>query len=220
MNATFRAMAIALVLAVYTTTTNGTNAQGTATGPSTSHSVDPTNPSEIWIGGINDPIYGPDPYPIDLDPTGPPWTKDVLDTPDGTVVSGTITIYETIQNVGTEPWDDWHEIAFSGGTLGGVWDSVLDLRVNGSSIAYTATITGGGSTLTLDNFSQPVLPGDVFEIDKTLTLIGTSAGNGGLLFRIAEYPTTNIPEPASGVLILLGLGLAVTTAPRRSRVAI
>ena len=182
-------------------------AQGTASGPNTSHLVDPNSPNDIWIGGINDPIYGPSPYPIDLDPTGLPWTKDVLETP-GTVVSGTITIYETIQNVGTEPWTDWHEIAFSGGTLGGVWNSVLDLRVNGSSITYTATITGGGSTLTLDNFSQPVLPGDVFEIDKTLTLTGTSAGTGGLLFRIAEYPTTNIPEPGSASLLCSALGCA------------
>ena len=115
--------------------------------------------------------------------------------------------------MGTEPWTDWHEISYSGSTVGADWDSVLDLRVNGSSISYTASISG--AMLTLDNFSQPVLPGDVFEIDKTMVLTGTSAGTSGLLFRIAEYPTTKVPEPTG--VALTACGLLMTLRRRRHR---
>jgi hypothetical protein len=81
----------------------------------------------------------------------------------------------------------------------------VNLTVNGNPIGFTAT---GINTQTLDifNFSQPVLPGDVFGIHKQLHTSGT-AGVSGAFLRIQEFPTT-VPEPGTVALIAAcGLGL-------------
>lgn len=171
-------------------------AQGTATGPFTSHIVDP---GPIVL--IGDPAG---PIPIDLDPTGPPWFKSITD-PNNVILNPAgelLTMVETIQNVGTEPWYDWHEFIFpnaAGVPSPSSWISVK-LSINGTPIGFTPTGLGTVS-LDLDNFSQPVLPGDIFVIEKEVEVFPLLPGNSDPLLRIQEYPT---PEPASLALLSLG----------------
>lgn len=180
--------------------------QGTASAPSTAHVID-SSTNTVWIGGPNDPINGPDPQPIDLDVDGLPWRKaiSVGSGPNDLFGGGTLFLSESIMNVGTEPWTDWHEIDAKIGSHGTVWGGVLDVRVNGTSITYSEIVTP--DTIDLFNFSQPVLPGDVLEIDKTLeALTDNLAGPGTLVASILQYPTT-IPEPTAAALAMLGLAL-------------
>lgn len=175
-------------------------AQGTATGPITSHIVDP-GPVVV----IGDPVS---PIPIDLEPTGAPWLKDISD-PFGNIISGgPLDLNETIINVGSEPWLDWHEhiLPDATGIVPGVW-TFVDMTINGNPITFNAV---GLNTpdLWLDTFSQPVLPGDVLNIRK---IIDATPGPALLQMRIAEYPT---PEPASAAL--LGLGSMLLMARRKA----
>jgi len=85
-----------LVLAVVCAAACPLLAQGTATGPFTMHDI--IAGPQVIIGDAAAPV------PIDLDPNGPPWFKSIMD-PNGLTTGGTtVDIYETIVNVGTEPW--------------------------------------------------------------------------------------------------------------------
>ncbi len=176
-------------------------AQGTANGPVTSHTVDP---GPIVL--IGDPLS---PIPIDLDPNGQPWTKNIVDPNLLMINGGPLEIIENILNAGTEPWLDWHEhiLPDAIGVIPGVWSNV-NLSVNGNPILFNS-LGLNTSDLWLDSFSQPVLPGDVLEIRKTVDAFATPA-----LFtmRIQEYPT---PEPASAALI--GVGSLMLLGKRRWR---
>jgi hypothetical protein len=184
-------------------------AQGTAAGPSTAHIAEPGGVA--YAGGVFDPINGPGPYPIDLDPAGLPWRKTInVDPTSNFIGSGSFTMIETVQNVGNEPWYDWHEDVFSG-ALGVAWNSVMSVTVNGNPIVFNQTITG--INLTIDSFSQPVLPGDVMVIEKDLITTVNVVGPGQTLFQILEYPT---PEPGSAALMTLGLGMFGRPRIRRS----
>jgi len=165
-------------------------AQGTATGPASGVAVDPG--PNVFIGSLITPIA------IDLDPLGPPWTKGIFD-PNGNVTApGVLKMTETILNFGDEPWTDWHEIILDppAGLPQSNWVDVAGLTVNGTSITFD--MAGLGTpTLDLFNFSQPVLPGDIFVIEKFVEVYPTT----GPMLRIEEYPT---PEPASAALIGAG----------------
>ncbi|QEG35720.1 hypothetical protein [Bythopirellula goksoeyrii] len=186
-------------------------AQGTANSPSTQHVVDVTN-SIVWIGGPNDTINGPLPIPIDLDANGGPWRKQIYSNSTSPFFGGSPVFRETILNAGTEPWTDWHEINLNLGQIGANWGSgnaATEVRVDGTSISFTASVSG--QTLNLDNFSQPVLPGQVLEIEKHFEITTDNVvGPNTLLFTLAEFPTTTIPEPAT-LILLVGWCL---TSPR------
>ena len=107
-------------------------AQGTATAPSTAHTID-SSTDIVWIGGPNDPTNGPAPQPIDLDPSGGPWRK-TINAGSGGYAAEVIQMRETILNVGTEPWTDWHEQLFGVGPFAMVWAGVSDVRIDGTSI--------------------------------------------------------------------------------------
>lgn len=175
-------------------------AQGTATGPNTIHNVDPG--PIVVIGDFNNP------FPIDLDANGQPWTKHIDDPNLLMINGGPLDIVETIINVGTEPWFDWHEhiLPDPTGIVPGVWTNV-SLTVNGNLILFNPTGLNSPD-LWLDNFSQPVLPGDILQIRKQVDTFATSA-----LFTmtIEEYPT---PEPASAALV--GLGSLLVLCRRRA----
>lgn len=167
-------------------------AQGTATGPFTNHIVEPG--PVVNIGSLINPI------PIDLDPNGPPWFKSVSD-PNGVITSPTDLFFnETIINVGTEPWYDWHEVILDppAGLPQSNWVDVKVL-VNGTTIGFSSSGLGT-PVLDLFDFSQPVLPGDILEIQKIVGAYDTTTVSGAFL-RILEYPT---PEPASLALLSLG----------------
>jgi len=169
-------------------------AQGTATSPFTIHNVVP-GPS-VFIGDLSSPI------PIDLDPTGGPWIKSIVDPNFVVTAPGLLTMVETIQNVGNEPWFDWHEHILPNAVgAGGVstWFSVK-LSVNGTPIGFTSGGLGTGD-LWVDTFSTPVLPGDIFTVEKEVVVFPLTDGTFGPILRIQEYPT---PEPASAALIAMG----------------
>ena len=169
-------------------------AQGTATSPFTAAEVEPG--PIVFIGSPTDPI------PIDLDPFGGPWSKSITDPNNLITVPTLLPMVETIINVGTEPWLDWHEHILpnaAGVTSPSTWFSVK-LSVNGVPIGFSSAGLGT-QDLWLDTFSQPVLPGDILTIEKEVEAFPLSAGTGGPILRLQEYPT---PEPASAALIATG----------------
>ncbi len=198
---------IPVLAVVFLSMSNTAFAQGTATGPFTGHTVDP---GPIVL--IGDPAS---PIPIDLDPLGSPWLKSITD-PSGVVTNPAgelLVMIETIQNVGTEPWLDWHEhiLPNAAGVSSSTWFSVK-LSINGSLIGFTPTGLGTAD-LWLDNFSLPVLPGDVLVIEKEVEVFPLLPGTAGPILRIQEYPT---PEPASAAL--MGLGSLLLMARRKGNV--
>ncbi len=207
MNASFTRLILTPVLAVALLTMCSTAfAQGTATGPFTSHIV--TLGPEVIIGDAASPIL------IDLDPAGQPWTKSITD-PNGLITGGGLLgIVETIVNAGNEPWFDWHEHISPAqpGIPASTWSSV-SLFVNGSSIGFNA-LGLGTPDLWLDTFSQPVLPGDILVIQKQADVPPLGSGiPGGPMLRISEYPT---PEPASAAV--MGIGSLLLMARRKAAV--
>ena len=182
------------------------SAQGTATGPTTTHEYTATG--QVWIGGPNDAINGPNPYPIDLDVNGTPWIKQVYTPSSGNFFGGGMSLHETIVNAGTEPWWDWHEKVNSFAIGAGFNLNQITMSINGQPITFNSGFSGG--FLTLDSFSQPVLPGDVLQIDKSLITTDNVVGSNTLLVTIEQFPT---PEPAS--LALLGLGALAVLRYRR-----
>jgi hypothetical protein len=182
---------------------NSAFAQGTATGPFTSHFITPG--PEVLIGDAANPI------PIDLDPAGLPWSKSITD-PNGLITTTTpLDMTETIINVGTEPWLDWHQLILpnAAGLPNSTWLGV-NLLINGSAIGFNA-VGLGTSTLWLDTFSQPVLPGDVLTIQNVVEVFPVLPPNTGAILRLQQFPT---PEPASAALI--GLGTLTLLGKRRS----
>jgi len=194
---------VAVALLVFTS--SAARAQGTATGPNTNHNVGP-GPS-VLIGNPSSPI------PIDLDPNGPPWTKTLNDPNFLLLNGGPLNLNETIINVGTEPWFDWHEhlLPDASGAFPGNWSSV-QMSVNGNPIAFNV-IGIGTPNLWLDTFSLPVLPGDILNIRKIIDVFPGIPGVVNQPIVIQEYPT---PEPASAALIGLG---AITLLFRRAEVS-
>lgn len=206
MNASHSRYILTPVLAVALLTMCDTAlAQGTATGPFTGVIVTP-GPEALFGDAVN-------PFPIDLDPNGLPWIKSVTD-PNGLITDPAgelLTMVETILNVGTEPWTDWHEHIFpnAAGLPDSTWFSVK-LSINGSTIGFN-DMGLGTQDLWLDTFSQPVLPGDIFVIQKEVVVFPVPPPTTGPILRLAEYPT---PEPAS--LGLMGIGSLLVLARRRS----
>ncbi len=177
-------------------------AQGVAGSPFTNHVVQPG--PQVVIGN-------PVPMPIDLDPNGGPWHKNIGDPQFLTLGPATIDLFETMQNVGTEAWGDWHEhlLPAPTGLPAHTWAGVISLSINGNPIGFSSNISGSGLTLDLFNFSQPVLPGDIFTIHKQINTIGSGGVPGGFI-RLEQYPTPYfVPEPSSVAMLLAGLLISV-----------
>ncbi len=180
-------------------------AQGVAGGLVTFHTLQ--SGPQIVIGTAATPI------PIDLDPTGSPWFKNVGDPNLFAPGLSIVDMFETMVNVGTEAWGDWHEILLPApaGLAPHTWTNVLGLTVNNNPITFTATGLGT-QTLNLFNFSQPVQPGDIFSIHKRLNVNGTALASGAFL-RIQEFPTPSVPEP--GCLTLVAMAISGLSLARR-----
>lgn len=202
-----RSIATFAAVAALSAITSAVQAQGVAGGLVTNHIVQPG--PQVIIGTPANPI------PIDLDPNGSPWFKNIGDPNSNAPGASIVDMFETIINVGTEPWGDWHEFLFPApaGLPPHTWTGVVGLTVNGNPIGFTATGLGT-QTLDLFNFSQPVLPGDIFGIHKQVSVAG-SAGVSGAFLRMQEYPTPWIPEPTSFALVTVSLALLAVS--RRCR---
>jgi hypothetical protein len=197
----------AIALATWLVTGPQVLAQGTATGPVTAHDISGP-PYEVFIGDLGAPI------PIDLDPNGPPWTKEIFVPVGVTVPPGSIlTVHETIINVGTEDWWDWHEHIAPDpfGSVPGLWNDPPKLMVDGNPITFDFMGTGTPD-LWMDNFSDPVRPGDILEVWKDIRLLQLGSDPTVPALVIHEYPT---PEPAS--MALLGAGGLFLLVRRRRR---
>lgn len=203
-----RRAAIAMLATALFTVANSALAQGTATGPSTEHEVMPG--PMVLIGTDLDPI------PIDLDPLGPPWFKGFFDPKGNAAGDVTVDIIETIENVGTETWGDWHEHIIgdpASATAPSYWSAVVGLEVNGSPILFSA-IGVGTKDLWLDDFSMPVEPGDILTIYKQVDVFNTAGETDAPLVRMFEFPTP-VPEPSSILLAAMSL-FALLRMRRRS----
>ncbi len=182
-------------------------AQGTASGPSTVHEVE-AGPI-VFIGDPNNPGS---PMPIDADPNGLPWVKGFFDPNAFAAGNVTVDVIETIENVGTEAWSDWHEeiigdpLSANGMSF---WSAVVDLKVNGIPMTSFTVSALGSKILTLDNFSPLVLPGDVLEIHKQVDVFNVAGETQAPLVRMFQYPSIAIPEPATCLLMVLGLTVAI-----------
>jgi hypothetical protein len=198
-----RKLMVAAVALTLLTLSTAAQAQGTASGPNTTHVVQP-GPGVI-IG------FPSSPFPIDLDPVGPPWTKTIID-PNFLLLNGALlNLNESNINVGTEPWYDWHEhiLPDASGQFPGNWINV-QMSVNGNPITFNA-VGLGTPNLDLNGFSQPILPGDILNIRKIIDVFPGIPGIVNQPIIIQEYPT---PEPASAALI--GLGVMALAARRRA----
>ncbi len=194
---------MSMFVLVVLVTSNSVFAQGTANGPNTLHTVDPG--PIVVIGNPTNPM------PIDLDPVGQPWTKTITDPNFLILNGGPLNLNESIINVGSEPWYDWHEhiLPDATGAYPGDW-SFVQMSVNGNPITFNA-LGIGTPNLWLDTFSQPVLPGDILNIRKIIDVVPGIPGIVQQPIVIQEYPT---PEPASAALI--GIGSLVLMARRKT----
>ncbi len=176
---------------------NSALAQGVAGDPATAHDID-IGPA-VLIGSAASPM------PIDLDPTAQPWTKSFFDPKALVAGNVTVDIIETIQNVGTESWADWHEHIIgdpASATAPSFWSSVVSLQINGSPITFIATGIGT-KDLWLDTFSQPVLPSDILTIHKQVDVFNGPGLGSAPLIRLQEFPSPVIPEPGSLSLVVV-----------------
>jgi hypothetical protein len=169
-------------------------------------SVDSGNAASPWV-------------PVQISPTGPQWVK-TFSAPNGqpfTAFPGqTFTLQELLVIAPPLSWTDWHEHIL---TPGWDWVQPTVFLANvpppglspppGLTTVYTpGNLSTGG---TVDFYFNPLAPGTLIDIRKTLQYNGPAGAIFNGTLQIAEYPT---PEPASLVMLAVG-GLLVRR--RRAR---
>jgi len=173
-----------------------------------------TNPPNGWV--VADPAGNP--IPVELDPTGPVWSKSFTGPNGGPFAQPAfgppLSVMEVLTVSGNLPWTDWHEDVVgidASGTLdpGWVWTNPFVL-VNGVPAAGL-TVNGVG-TSSLDFYFNPIAPGSLVQIRKALVYNGLPGTTFIGTLAIHEYPT---PEPAT--LGLAGLGSLLFLRRRRAK---
>jgi hypothetical protein len=170
--------------------------------PITGWSVDSGNAANPWL-------------PVQIDPNGPQWVKTFTGANGQPITAApgqTFTLQELLVVAPTQSWTDWHEHIL---TPGWDWVSPTLFLANFAppgglnTVVTPGTISAGGA---IDFTFNPLAPGTLIDLRKTLQYTGTP----GVVFtgkiQIAEYPT---PEPASLGLLTLG-GLVALRRRRRT----
>jgi len=169
--------------------------------PVTGWSVDTGNAANPWL-------------PVQIDPNGPQWVKTFTGPNGGpfTAVPGqTFTLQELLVVAPTQSWTDWHEHIL---TPGWEWVSPTLFLANfappgglNTNITPGNLATGG----TIDFTFNPLVPGTLIDIRKTLQYTGVNGTVFTGTIDIAQYPT---PEPAS-LLMFAGGSIALFLRRRR-----
>ncbi|MDM8009129.1 MAG: PEP-CTERM sorting domain-containing protein [Phycisphaerae bacterium] len=169
--------------------------------PITGWSVDSGIPTNPWL-------------PVQIDPTGPQWVKTFTGQngqPIVAVPGQTFTLQELLVVAPTQSWEDWHEHIL---TPGWEWVQPTVFFANFApppglnTVVTPGTLTSGGK---IDFTFNPLVPGTLIDIRKTLQYVGPAGTVFTGKIEIAEFPT---PEPASLGLLMLG-GLFVLGRRRR-----
>ncbi|HEX5445053.1 MAG TPA: hypothetical protein VFW87_14540 [Pirellulales bacterium] len=165
---------------------------------------------------------------VAYDPGAGQWQKELVNTGSGSMLpSGQpAAIDETLTNVGTVTWTDWHErvvsltdvgsglnypgFLFLSGSLnvyrnGGLLTEGTDYTL--TTVVVTGQVSAGGDWRAIDIFFAPsaaIQPGDSLHITKEIFEVFDNGKiwEQGEAAVLAQYPT--VPEPASVALALAG----------------
>ncbi len=168
----------------------------------------------VPIGGWNVADATGGPIPVQLDPNGGPWIKNLTGLggqPFSAVPGQTFFLNESLSIAPSLPWTDWHEQILNPG-----WDWVAPIAflANGAPPAGLSGVhTPGNSTVggSVDFYFNPLAVGTKIDIRKTLIYNGINGAVFTGTLQIAEFPT---PEPASLGMLALG-GIALLRRHRR-----
>lgn len=164
----------------------------------------------IWEGTIGAPAT---PVPVELDASGPAWTKS-FQTANGDAIipiTTSIRVYENLMVTGSACWTGWHAELAPGflwhtGGQGVFSPPPIGVMVNGSPIQADYQVTEARSVL--DASFPSLLPGTEVLFQFNFTWSGAAPFTG--TFDMSQYPT---PEPTTVVF----MAIAATFILRRHR---
>lgn len=189
----------------------------------TTHVFDPSIPGWV-VADVNGAPIG-----ITADPGHAPWVKDMLFPPTsvGSVIPFSTIFTVTEHLIVGQPgipgpaWTDWHEHIQSD-----FWDWTGEATILASGVplpGLQVSLGGQGPAPDLGHSPNiwfdfdPVAPGTELTIIKQVHCHGPSGCPTQVPFRIIEYPTIRVPEPATLALIGAGLLGAVGLRSRRTK---
>ena len=170
---------------------------------------------------------------VAADPLAGPWHKELVNVASGIGSGSRVDLVETLTNVGTGTWTEWSESIFSTTEIGG--DTYAGFLFDKSSLILSAdrgtgivALTEGVDyTLVTIDFSGPfgggdndgweaitiffepgagIAPGETLVIDSQIfeVFLDADPWRPDEAAVIRQYPTS-VPEPATAMLLALGL---------------
>lgn len=186
---------------------------GGAAIPATSINTFTYSPSASSVFNIGDPsnTFDAGRQAVIRDDTVGPWLKS-LNFGASVPINAIFTIKESLKIGAAPSWSDWHEsIEAADYAAGWRWLDATVPTLMSFGLAVNPTVFGTISLSALDFVFAALPPGTLIDIQKFVQYQGTSPFTGTL--EIFEYPTGQIPEPAS--LGLFACGIAALFLRRR-----